>query len=71
MATIIDTTATLIATVDEQNTIVIAVPVEDELAHTEANNYRCRDHTCPCFAASDEKRNPAALNGNKGFSLLR
>jgi hypothetical protein len=62
---------TLVATVDEQNTIVIAIPVLDELAHTEANGYRCTDHTCPCFAEAQERRNTAALNGNKGFSLLR
>ncbi len=68
MTTIIDTTATLVAIVDERNTIVIAIPMEDEPVHTAENGYRCQDRSCICWRESREK---LPLNGNHGFSLLR
>ncbi len=28
--------------------VILFVPMEDDLVHTAANNYRCNDETCPC-----------------------
>ncbi len=64
------TTTALVAHV-VQGEIVFPVIMEDEPVHTEANGYRCKDHTCPCYVEAAARRERAALNGNKGFSLLR
>jgi hypothetical protein len=62
----------IVATVDEQGKVLPIVLMLDELVHTESNNYRCRDHTCPCYPTADERRNTAALNGGgRPFSLLK
>lgn len=36
-----------------QGEVVFPVIMEDEPLHTEANRYRCTDHTCPCYGEDD------------------
>lgn len=60
-----------IATVDEQGTVKPIVIMLDELVHTKANNYRCKDRSCPCYTEAQRTREALPLNGNCGFSLLR
>ena len=54
-----------------QGEIVIPVIMEDELLHTEANGYRCTDHTCPCYKEVQKRLERLPLNGNRPFSILR
>jgi hypothetical protein len=54
-----------------QGEIVFPVIMLDKPLHTEANGYRCTDHTCPCYKGMQERRERLPLNGNRPFSLLR
>lgn len=54
-----------------QGEMVFPVIMEDEPLHTEANGYRCKDHTCPCNKEEQNRREDLPLNGNRPFSLLR
>ena len=64
------TTTALVATV-LQGQIVFQVLMEDASLHTAENGYQCGNRDCPCYQEAQERRERAALNGNRGFSLLR
>jgi hypothetical protein len=63
-----ENTVALVATVDDQGKVKPAVSTEDPITHTAENGYRCKDHTCLCYAEANMRRNTATLNGNRPFS---
>jgi hypothetical protein len=42
----------------------IIIPMEDDLVHTAANGYNCRDSSCPCTSDSDETDTSTVVEGS-------
>lgn len=42
----------------------IIIPMEDDLIHTAANNYKCGDPTCLCAGDPDETDTPTVVEGS-------